>query len=104
MSDTRIDAADEKQQDSRRGFSGINVIRAKNEFDALARSLSKQSAQGQKSSNATVASQDDIEKVGKDASEQFDLREYLTSSNDAHQQAGIKHKVGVFSRFSHSLI
>ena len=105
MSDIRVDAAtlhDEKQRDSRPGFSGINVIRAENEFNTLARSLSKQSAQGQKSSTVTVSSQGDVEKAGKDVSEQFDLREYLTSSNDAYQQAGIKHKVSFFfSCFSH---
>ena len=37
----------------------------------------------------------DIEK-GADVNEPFDLREYLSSSNDANEAAGIKHKhVGV---------
>ena len=30
---------------------------------------------------------------GGESGEAFDLREYLSSSNDANQQAGIKHKV-----------
>jgi len=101
MADTPADAAtlyDEKRQDSRPGSSGIDVVRAQNEFSNLARSLSKQS-EGHRSTT-TIASHD-VEKGAKeDEVEPFDLREYLTSSNDANQQAGIKHKVGVFSRVS----
>ena len=38
----------------------------------------------------------DIEKGVSDSERPFDLREYLTSSNDANERAGIKHKhVGV---------
>ena len=95
MADTPVDAAtlyDEKQQDSRPGSSGIDIIRAENEFHALSRSLSRQSeAHKRRLSSTTVASQD-VEKAIDD-SERFDLREYLTSSNDANQKAGIQHKV-----------
>jgi ATP-binding cassette, subfamily G (WHITE), member 2, SNQ2 len=95
MADTP-DAAtlyDEKQ-DNRRDVSGIDVVRATNEFNALSRSLSKHS-DAKPLSSTTVASKD-LEKADLDEAEQFDLREYLSSSNDANQQAGIKHKVGVF--------
>ena len=46
-------------------------------------------------SDATVRLEGDVEKgiVSKHSEEHFDLREYLTSSNDANQAAGIKHKV-----------
>ncbi|EPQ60137.1 hypothetical protein GLOTRDRAFT_67504 [Gloeophyllum trabeum ATCC 11539] len=60
----------------------VDVNRAEATFNELSRRLSQKS----------VSKDADLEK-GKAA---FDLREYLTSSNDAHQQAGIRHKhVGV---------
>lgn len=99
MADTPADAAtlyDEKQQDSRPGSSGIDVVRAENEFHALSRSLSKQSANNKQRLSTTTIASHDVEKANVDAAEQFDLRDYLTSSNDANQNAGIKHKhVGV---------
>lgn len=96
MADTPADAAtlyDEKQQDSRPGSSGIDVVRAENEFHALSRSLSKQSANNKQRLSTTTIASHDVEKANVDAAEQFDLRDYLTSSNDANQNAGIKHKV-----------
>ena len=64
----------------------VDISRAENEFNALAQRL--------RNSADTVDIQDDIEKGEK--AEVFDLREYLQSSNDANQAAGIKHKhVGV---------
>jgi hypothetical protein len=95
MADTPVDAAtlyDEKQ-DSRPGSSGIDVVRAENEFHALSRSLSKQSEAHRRRLSSTTVASHDVEKANKDEAEQFDLREYLSSSNDANQQAGIKHKV-----------
>ncbi|TFK26772.1 ABC-transporter [Coprinopsis marcescibilis] len=68
------------------------VTRAEAEFNELSRQLTSLSQRAGK------ASGDDLEKAvpGNDNGEYFDLKEYLTSSNDAHQQAGIKHKkVGV---------
>lgn len=78
----------------------VDIVDAEEQFNALARQLSVQSEEIQRRrsslSEKTVGSPDgDLEKaepVG-DATEQFDLREYLTSSNDANQAAGIKHKV-----------
>ncbi|TFK26774.1 ABC-transporter [Coprinopsis marcescibilis] len=67
------------------------VTRAEADFSALSRQLSRSSAKRL----PKHASGDELEK-GAQESEQFDLREYLMSSNDANQRAGIKHKkVGV---------
>ncbi|KAJ7687385.1 ABC-2 type transporter-domain-containing protein [Mycena rosella] len=65
------------------------------EFATLARQLTQQSIDHilhkSPSSATTRADSDDVEKKGEeDQAETFDLREYLTSSNDAQQQAGIK--------------
>ena len=72
--------------------SHIDVRRAEEDFNMLSRQLSNRSANsitGRKS----IDSFHDPEK-GLDADEEyFNLREYLTSSNDANQKAGIKHKV-----------
>lgn len=80
--------------------SHVDVIEAEEQFNALARQLSIRSQEVHRKrselSEATVASETDIEKaISKKGDEppQFDLREYLTSSNDANQSAGIKHKV-----------
>ncbi|KAF8079124.1 ABC-2 type transporter-domain-containing protein [Lyophyllum atratum] len=83
--------------------SHIDVLDAEEQFNSLARHLSIRSQEVQKKrsdlSNATtVGSDTDPEKgISKgDTPEQFDLREYLSSSNDANHAAGIKHKhVGV---------
>lgn len=82
------------QLDSSRG---IDVVRAEEEFNALSRQLSGPSDVHRKRSqlSTTTVGDDDVEKGVKDGEERehFDLREYLSSSNDANQQAGIKHKV-----------
>lgn len=96
MADTPVDAAtlyDEKLQDSRPGSSGIDIVRAENEFHTLSRSLSKQSEVHKRNLSSTTVASHDVEKANKDEPERFDLHEYLSSSNDANQQAGIKHKV-----------
>jgi len=73
--------------------SHIDVRRAEEEFDTLSRQLSNRSANSIGKSTGSTATAHDPEK-GLDADqERFDLREYLTSSNDANQKAGIKHKV-----------
>ncbi|KAF7337580.1 Pleiotropic drug resistance ABC transporter protein [Mycena sanguinolenta] len=73
-----------------------DIEQAKEEFNALSRQLTLKS-QENLVSGATTRAPSDVEKAEKSSPEEpFDLREYLTTSNDAQQQAGIKHKhVGV---------
>ena len=78
----RSSSPHEKQQTEHH----VDVQQAEAAFQALARQLSSQS----QSIGSTAAGQD-LEKADEDA--RFDLREYLSSSNDANQRAGIKHKV-----------
>ena len=89
------------REDIRPDEDHIDVDHAEAQFDHLQRALSKPDYdEGTK----TVSSTPQQEKALKDIEtaslapvvERFDLREYLTSSNDASQAAGIKHKhVGV---------
>jgi ATP-binding cassette, subfamily G (WHITE), member 2, SNQ2 len=83
--------------------SVVDVARAERQFSELSRQLSRLSRKGAKkeSYGDKAYAQDveqDLEKAG-EAGEVFDLREYLTSSNDANQEAGIKHKVCGFITF-----
>ena len=74
---------------------GIDVIRAEQEFNELSRQFSGRGEDSEGKWDETSASTvhgKDVEK-GEDKSDAFDLRDYLTSSNDANQEAGIKHKV-----------
>ncbi|KAI0006223.1 ABC-2 type transporter-domain-containing protein [Russula compacta] len=82
----------------------VNIEQAENSFHELSRQLTqgtivddKHGAKGahpRTSGNSRTAQ--DLEKGVCGAEQSFDLREYLTSSNDANQKAGIKHKhVGV---------
>ena len=76
----------------------VDVQRAEDIFNELSRQLSKRSSDDlNRTRTVSPAYQGkDLEKLGVDGEERFDLREYLQSSNDAHQSAGIKHKhVGV---------
>lgn len=79
--------------------SSVDVQQAEETFNELSRQLSARSQTAipdtkNPSPTSTVAGHD-VEKA-EHSQEPFDLREYLTSSNDANQQAGIKHKhVGV---------
>ncbi|KAK7025463.1 ATP-binding cassette transporter snq2 [Paramarasmius palmivorus] len=94
---TRVDIMDE---DADQG--GVDIQRAERQFEELSRQLSIKSGLGKKGdkeqwhqsthSVATVNSTDLEKGSGGDDASVFDLREYLTSSNDANQQAGIKHK------------
>jgi ATP-binding cassette subfamily G (WHITE) protein 2 (SNQ2) len=73
--------------------TAVNVDEAKEEFRRLERQLSRIS-QTSKSKPSRI----DLEKgtAGGEQGEAFDLREYLSSANDANARAGIKHKhVGV---------
>ncbi|KAJ7103152.1 ABC-2 type transporter-domain-containing protein [Mycena belliarum] len=101
--DTSGDAAtlnEEKRPVSRQpsALTSVDVVKAEQEFEALARQLSQHSQHPlhhSPSGLTTRAASEDIEK-GDSSAPPFDLREYLTTSNDAQQQAGIKHKhVGV---------
>ncbi|KAF9003771.1 hypothetical protein BDZ89DRAFT_1080859 [Hymenopellis radicata] len=83
--------------------SGVDIHRAEEDFNTLSRTLTARSETGDhlkwKPSMTTVKGEKDLEKGNDGASVNsgvFDLREYLSSSNDAYQGAGIKHKhVGV---------
>lgn len=78
----------------------VNVEQAENSFHELSRQLSQGTTVGGKD-RGTQKSRDgkksnDLEKGSLELEQPFDLREYLTSSNEANQRAGIKHKhVGV---------
>lgn len=75
----------------------IDVRRAEEEFNALSRQLSNNTIR------KSTDSFRDPEK-GLDADEEhFNLREYLTSSNDANQKAGIRHKVIIMNLVTWSL-
>jgi hypothetical protein len=93
---------------------GVDISRAEHEFFEFSQQLRRRSAAEawNNASGETIAAAPtlptstsdptvdvDIEKAEKAAQSEggFDLREYLTSSNDAYQQAGIKHKVRMVS-------
>lgn len=77
--------------------NGIDVAEAEAEFNQLSRALSRRSvAQSQSDNEKDFKEHRDVEKGAEGAEEPFDLRAYLSSSNDARQEAGIQHKhVGV---------
>jgi len=83
------------------GADRVDVHRAEAEFTQLRHDLSGPSSEDHaiRAQSPTLQSEHlphDLEKAPADGEERFDLREYLTSSNDATQAAGIKHKhVGV---------
>jgi len=73
----------------------VAIAQAENDFGQVQQSLNTQRVV-----NEVVAhDSDSVDLEGgrdKDCQETFDLREYLTSSNDANSAAGIKHKhIGV---------
>jgi ATP-binding cassette subfamily G (WHITE) protein 2 (SNQ2) len=77
----------------------VNIKRAENSFHELSRQLTQGTVVDDKEHGAedARARTKDVEKGAFDPEQPFDLREYLTSSNDANERAGIKHKhVGVF--------
>lgn len=80
----------------------VNVEQAESSFRELSRQLSQETTVGgkdrgtQKSRGDKGKTGNDLEKGSLDLEQTFDLREYLTSSNEANERAGIKHKhVGV---------
>ncbi|KAL1762505.1 ABC-2 type transporter-domain-containing protein [Schizophyllum commune] len=80
--------------------SHVDVAQAENQFHVLERRMTQHSTKDKdqdsvKTATVEGSNSDDPEK-GKVEPERFDLREYLSSSNDANAAAGIKHKhVGV---------
>lgn len=79
-----------------------DVLHAEQEFFNLERTLNAQAQDITRKSSltdSTLEGTKDLEKA-EENTERFDLKEYLTSSNDANQAAGIKHKVSC----SHTLI
>lgn len=95
MADTPATADDTLYEVGPNGTSEghhVNVQQAEDTFNELSRALSRKSTHKSTRSDSSA----DLEKGSADGTEPFDLREYLTSSNDANQSAGIKHKhVGV---------
>ncbi|KAH9031530.1 ABC-2 type transporter-domain-containing protein [Lactarius pseudohatsudake] len=79
----------------------VNVEQAESSFHELSRQLSQGTTVGerdrtQKSRGEDGQKSNDLEKGSLELDQPFDLREYLTSSNEANERAGIKHKhVGV---------
>ncbi|KAH9027669.1 ABC-2 type transporter-domain-containing protein [Lactarius hengduanensis] len=79
----------------------VNVEQAESSFHELSRQLSQGTTVGgrdrtQKSRGEDGQKSNDLEKGSLELDQHFDLREYLTSSNEANERAGIKHKhVGV---------
>lgn len=76
----------------------VDVQEAENAFHTLSRRLTRRhnhSTAGSTTPEKT-SREYDPEKAAPSDEEPFDLREYLSSSNDANEKAGIKHKhVGV---------
>jgi ATP-binding cassette, subfamily G (WHITE), member 2, SNQ2 len=80
----------------------VDVEQAENSFNELSRQLTQGTVTGENEHGTGGAhgraplDGKDLEKGASDWEQPFDLREYLTSSNDANEAAGIKHKhVGV---------
>ncbi|CCM03667.1 uncharacterized protein FIBRA_05811 [Fibroporia radiculosa] len=72
----------------------VDIVQAEAAFNQLSRALSRRSLASHADEKSEKQHFQDIEQAPSE--EAFDLREYLSSSNDAMQSAGIKHKhVGV---------
>lgn len=102
MADTPAsDTVTLNSDNGRRSASHVDVHQAEVEFTQLQRDLSSPDHRDSatRARSPTLEPErlpKDLEKEGAEPEERFDLREYLTSSNDATQAAGIKHKhVGV---------
>jgi hypothetical protein len=84
----------------------VNIEKAENSFNELSRQLTQGTVvdndreHGDEDPRVPASVRKrmttDLEKGAADLEQPFDLREYLSSSNDANERAGIKHKhVGV---------
>jgi len=80
----------------------VDVAGAESAFNELSRQLTIRSEAAMSTTDFadSVAATKDVEKGA--VSQPFDLREYLTSSNDANQRAGIRHKVRILTLYFHS--
>jgi ATP-binding cassette, subfamily G (WHITE), member 2, SNQ2 len=81
------------------GHDRVDIAHAEAAFNDLSHQLSKSSQAAREivrtNTIDSITKAKDVEKAD-EVDETFDLRDYLTSSNDANAQAGIKHKhVGV---------
>ncbi|KAF4611748.1 hypothetical protein D9613_004069 [Agrocybe pediades] len=77
----------------------VDIEFAKEQFNELSRQLTSRSEVGKSQSQGSKSTEftktNDLEK-GSPEDDRFDLKEYLSASNDRNQEAGIKHKnVGV---------
>jgi len=84
--------------------SGVNVHEAEHDFQQLSKQLSRQLSNpaNEKNGYSSARSSRDVELGEMADGPPFDLREYLTASNDANDKAGIKHKVCDLARFRRS--
>lgn len=75
----------------------VDVQRAEEIFHELDRELTRRSEEdGLRTRTVSPAPGHDLEKIGEEDDGRFNLRDFLQSSNDANQNAGLKHKhVGV---------
>ncbi|RDB29035.1 ABC transporter G family member 11 [Hypsizygus marmoreus] len=102
MADTPADnrTLNEERREIGESSHHVDVARAEAEFNALSRQLTiKSHTDVHRKRSELSVSTIDVEKEAqqeKGDEERFDLRDYLSSSNDANQRAGMKHKhVGV---------
>lgn len=91
MSNTPGDASTLNEEHRSISLQAVDVAQAEQDFNALSRQLTQHSLRKAQSTATRTAS--DVEKADGEADEPFDLRDYLSSSNDAQQQAGIKVRV-----------
>jgi ATP-binding cassette, subfamily G (WHITE), member 2, SNQ2 len=88
------------------GHGGVNIEKAESSFNELSRQLTQGTVvdddrehvdeDSRVPTSTSIRKTTDLEKGAGDLEQPFDLREYLSSSNDANERAGIKHKhVGV---------
>lgn len=79
----------------------VDVAGAETAFNELSRQLTIRSEAAMSTTDFadSVAATKDVEKGA--VSQPFDLHEYLTSSNDANQRAGIRHKVRILIVYFH---
>ena len=97
LNDVEAQRRKDTHNDSDVDQGSVDVARAERQFEELSRQLSSRSANKKQGDDGQIHIETkDLEKAASSSTESlFDLREYLTSSNDANQQAGIKHKVSI---------
>jgi len=77
--------------------TGVDVQQAEKDFTEMSRQLSRTGTNSARTSTVNGVNSDGSNDLEKGASNEqgaaFDLREYLSASNDANHAAGLKHKV-----------